>query len=104
MVSCPRASSSVPHIEGEVAQERLTVFVPVRTVCDRSPMTVRGGGGPGRNHGSHAVVQNGSAAAYKDVARTIVHHTRAPLDVVIPDHSKCAVVLGADPVLLLGQG
>ena len=33
--------------------------------------------------------------AYKDVARTIVHHTRAPLDVVIPDHSNCAVVLGA---------
>jgi len=33
--------------------------------------------------------------AYKDVARTIVHHTPAPLDVVIPDHNNCAVVLGA---------
>ena len=70
--------------------------------------------GPGRNHGSHAVVKNGSAAselaadahycimvwvsvptAYKDVARTIVHHTRAPLDVVIPTQAKCAGVLGA---------
>jgi hypothetical protein len=62
----------------------------------------------------HAVRQNGSAAselaadahycimvwvsvptAYKDVARAIVHHTRAPLDVVIPDPSQCAVMLGA---------
>ena len=32
---------------------------------------------------------------YKDVARKFVHHTRAPLDLVIPDHSKCAAVLGA---------
>jgi hypothetical protein len=44
MASCPTVSSSVPHIKGEVAQERLTVFAPVRTVCDKSPMTVRGGG------------------------------------------------------------
>jgi transposase len=43
----PPALSCVPHIEGEVAQERLTVFASVRTVCDRSPMTVRGGGVPG---------------------------------------------------------
>jgi hypothetical protein len=33
--------------------------------------------------------------AYKDVARAIVHHTRAPLDVVIPTRAKCAVMLGA---------
>src|SRR5262249_22686507 len=32
---------------------------------------------------------------YKDVARTIVHHPRAPLALVIPTRGKCAVVLGA---------
>jgi len=36
-------------------------------------------------------------AEYKDVARTFVHHTRAPLDVHQPDHSKSAIVLGAMP-------
>jgi hypothetical protein len=31
--------------------------------------------------------------AYKDVARMFVHHTRAPLDLVIhPDPTKCAIV------------
>ena len=64
--------------------------------------------------GFDAVTKNGSAAselrcdahhcimvwvsvptAYKDVARMFVHHTRAPLDVVIPTTAKCAVVLGA---------
>src|SRR5262245_37916197 len=34
-------------------------------------------------------------AAYKDVARVSVHLPAAPLDVVIPDTPKCAVVLGA---------
>lgn len=77
-------------------------------------MTVRGGGVPPKTTAFDAVVQNGSAAselaadahycimvwvsvptAYKDVARTIVHHTRAPLDVVIPTQAKCAGVLGA---------
>ena len=33
-------------------------------------------------------------AAYKDVARVFVHLPAAPLDVVIPDTPKCAVVLG----------
>jgi hypothetical protein len=32
---------------------------------------------------------------YKHVARMIVHHTRAPLDFVIPTRAKCASVLGA---------
>jgi len=77
-------------------------------------MTVRGGGVPARTTAFDAVVQNGSAASeprsrcaslhhgrvsapteYKDVARSFVHHTRAPLDVIIPDHSNCAIVLGA---------
>jgi len=43
---CPRASSSVPLTEGKVAQEHLKDFGPDRTVCDGSPMTVRGGGVP----------------------------------------------------------
>jgi hypothetical protein len=34
-------------------------------------------------------------AAYKDVARLFVHLPAAPLEVVIPDPSKCAVVVGA---------
>jgi hypothetical protein len=34
-------------------------------------------------------------AAYKDVARTFVHHARAPLDFVIPTRAKCAAVLEA---------
>ena len=77
-------------------------------------MTVRGGGIPYSTMGFDAVTKNGSAAselrcdahhcimvwvsvptAYKDVARMFVHHTRAPLGRRHPDHSKCAVVLGA---------
>jgi hypothetical protein len=66
-------------------------------------------------HGFHADVENGSAASelslpmritaswarvsapieYKDVARMLVHHTRAPLERRHPDHSKCAVLLEA---------
>ena len=107
MASCLRASSSVPHIEGEVAQEGLKVSLPVGTVCDRSPMTVRGGGAPADSMACMPCVRMGPPPrsllpmritaswsgslyppAYKDVARAIVHHTRAPLDVVIPDPSQ----------------
>jgi hypothetical protein len=77
-------------------------------------MTVRGGGVPLSPHGFNAVKKNGSAAselaadayhcimvrvfaptAYKDVARTFVHHARAPLDPSSSRrHNKRAVVLG----------
>jgi hypothetical protein len=40
-------------------------------------------------------VRVSAPAEYKDVARSFVHHTRAPLDVRRPDHTNCAVVLGA---------
>jgi hypothetical protein len=34
-------------------------------------------------------------AAYKDVARSLVHHYAAPLGLRHPDTLKCAAVLGA---------
>lgn len=77
-------------------------------------MTVRGGGNPMDSMANNAVAQNGPAAselrcrcvlvhhglglgpaAYKDVARSFVHHARAPLEFVIPTITSVAVVLGA---------
>src|SRR5262245_59802790 len=77
-------------------------------------MTVRGDGVPGLPMASMRIHRMGppprsvvrmritascfrasGTIGYKDVARTIVHHTRATLDVVIADHNNCAVVLGA---------
>jgi hypothetical protein len=115
MVSCPRASSSVPHIEGEVAKERLTVFAPGRTVLRQVADDGSRWRGPGRNHGSHAVVQNGSAAselpadahycilvwvsvptAYKDVGmNNRAPHAGLPSTSSSPTRANCAVVLGA---------
>src|SRR5215470_17963918 len=113
MASCPRVSSCVQPTEGRLAQHHLTVSAPVRTTCDGSPMTVRGGGVPHVRMASIAVVQNGSAASelrcdahhcimvrvsgppHTRMWTKFVHHTRAPLERPHPDHSKCAVVLGA---------
>src|SRR6516164_3081462 len=74
MAWCRRASSSVPHTEGEVAQQHLTVFGPVRTVCDRSPMTVRGGGVPRETTALIADVKNGSAASELRCRCASLHH------------------------------
>jgi len=43
-------------------------------------------------------------AAYKDVARTFVHHARAPLDFVIPTTPSVPVVLGAGKGQALAGG
>src|SRR6516225_7346839 len=114
MAWCRRASSSVPHTEGEVAQQHLTVFGPVRTVCDRSPMTVRGGGVPAKTTALIADVKNGSAASELRSRCVSLHHgsglrthriqgcgtnvratTRGLPSYRHPDHSKCAAVLEA---------
>src|SRR5215468_2985722 len=114
MAYCPRASSFVRHTEGRAyAKTTPDGFGAVRTLRrvadDGSRWRC-----PGENHGFDAVVQNGSAAselccrcaslhhglglwpaAYKDVARSLVHPAAAPLGRRHPDHRKCAVVLGA---------
>jgi hypothetical protein len=63
MARCPRASSSVRHTEKEDAvKEHLTVSAlsaRLRRVADDGSRWR----GPARNHGSHAVVKNGSAAS-----------------------------------------
>ena len=114
MACCPRASSFVRHTEGRgLAKEHLTVSALsriLRRVADDGSRWRC----PGENHGFDAVVKNGSAAselccrcaslhhglglwpaAYKDVARSLVHPAAAPLGRRHPDHTKCAVVLGA---------
>jgi hypothetical protein len=115
MALCPRASSSVPRIEGEIAQEGLKVSLACRhsfrQVADDSSRWR----GPGRNHGSHAVVQNGSAASelaadahycimvWVSVPNRIQGcgtNNRAPPRELpstssFPTRAKCAVVLGA---------
>ena len=113
MVSCPRVWFCVQPTEGRLAQHHLTVSAPVRTTCDGSPMTVRGGGVPHVRMASIAVVQNGSAASelrcdahhcimvrvsgppHTRMWTKFVHHTRAPLERPHPDTLKRAVVLEA---------
>src|SRR5262245_61702332 len=46
MAWCPRASSSVPHSEGRSLEGTLMTVSALSARCDRSPMTVRGGGVP----------------------------------------------------------
>ena len=88
----------VPHTEGRSPYKHLTVFAPSARVRDRSPMTVRGGGAPrlglvltpSRRMGppprsfaamriTASWVRVSAPAAYKDVARMFVHHSRASL-------------------------
>jgi len=113
MASCPKAWFCVPHTEGRLAQQQLTLSACPHAP-DGSPMTVRGGGVPYLlTHGFNAVrmgppprsfrcdahhcimVRVAAPTAYKDVARMFVHpHAGLPSDVRYPDQSNCAVVLG----------
>src|SRR5215813_5217248 len=62
MASCPRVSSCV----------HLTVSAPVRTTCDGSPMTVRGGGVPHVRMASIAVVQGLARSGNARVRRGMI--------------------------------
>src|SRR5262245_58502250 len=96
----PGRHSPSSTLKGGRAQATPDGFGLSAQTCDRSPMTVRGGGVPVRCMASNAVPQNGSAAselaadaypcimvwvfgpaAYKDVARVFVHLPAARLDV-----------------------
>ena len=114
MASCPRAWSCVPHTDGEQVAE---VHLTVSALSARSGVADDGSRwrGPDRNHGFHAVRQNGSAASelaadahhcimvrvcgpteYKDVG-TILRATarRLPSTSSSRPHRKWAVVLEA---------
>src|SRR5215831_5604425 len=64
MASCLREPSCARHTEGRTRSRNTRRFRPLSAqTCDRSPMTVRGGGVPVRCMASNAVPQNGSAAS-----------------------------------------
>jgi hypothetical protein len=113
MASCRRVSSSVQPTEKVSINNHPTISAPKPHMLG-SPMTVRGGGVPSSTMAMMPFFRMGppprssrcrcaslhhglglSPTEYKDVARTFVHHTRAPLGLRHPDPTKCAGVLGA---------
>jgi len=113
MAWCLRASLYVPHTDGEITQEHLTVSAPParlrwgtddgsRWWCPVSSMAMTPSirmGPPPRSFRCRCALRHHGLGLwpteYKDVARMFAHHRRAPPRLRHPDTYKCAVVLAA---------
>src|SRR6516162_10539531 len=113
MAWCPRAPSSVPHTEGGLGQGTPNDFGPRLHACDGSSDDGSRWRCPDRFHGQQRrtaewVRRLGACcrcvslhhglglwpAAYKDVTRSFVHQSAAPLGLRHPRSTlKCAIVL-----------